>query len=52
MVAYVIVVIMLIKLPKAAYPEITQPWYADNSGALGIFNNIGALGIFNNIESC
>ena len=30
----------LIKWPKLAYPDVTQPWYADNSGALGRFDNV------------
>ena len=41
MFAYVIGVLPLIKRLKAAYPDITQPWYADNSSALGTLNNIG-----------
>ena len=32
---YSIDVLLLIKRLKAAYPEDTQPWYADNAGALG-----------------
>ena len=30
----------MIKRLKVAYPEVTQPWYADYDGALGMFNNI------------
>ena len=41
MVAYNIGIIPLIRYPKAAYPDVTPPWYADNAGALGAFNNIG-----------
>ena len=31
----------MIKRPEAEYPDITQPWYEDDAGALGTFNNIG-----------
>ena len=41
MVAYNIVVLPLIKLLKAAYPDVTQLWYTDDAGALGTFDNIG-----------
>ena len=40
-VAYDIVVLLLIKQLKAEYPDITQPWYTYNTGALGMFDNIG-----------
>ena len=30
---------LLIKHQKADFPDINQPWYADNSGALGTFTN-------------
>ena len=40
MVAYGIGVLPLIKHPKAAYPDVTQPWYADDDGALGTFDTI------------
>ena len=33
--------IPMIKRMKAAYTDITQPWYADGTSALGTFNNIG-----------
>ena len=41
MVAYDIGFIPLIKVLKAAYRGVTQPWYTDDSGVLGMFNNIG-----------
>ena len=41
MVAYSIGVLLLIERLKAEYPDIIQPWYADNSGTLGTFDNIG-----------
>ena len=40
-VSYVIGVLLLIKYLKAAYPDVTQPWYAKDSGAIGTFKNIG-----------
>ena len=39
MVAYIIGVLPLIKSLKSAYPDVTQPWYAENAGALGILYN-------------
>ena len=42
MVANGIGVLPLIKRVKAAYPDVTQTWYTDNSGALGTFDNIGS----------
>ena len=39
MVPYGIGIILLIKLPKAGFPDVTHPWYADNSSALGTFAN-------------
>ena len=39
-VAYGIVIIPLIKCLKLTYPDIMHIWYADNSGALGMFNNL------------
>ena len=41
MVACGIGVILMIKFPKLAYPDITQPWYTDDSGALAALNSIG-----------
>ena len=32
---------IFIELLKAAYPDFTQIWYADNAGALGTFDAIG-----------
>ena len=40
MVSYGIGVPFLIKCLKVAYPDVTQPWYADDAGALGTFNII------------
>ena len=41
MVYYGIWVLLMIKLLKAAYTDVTQTWYVDDVGALGTFNNIG-----------
>ena len=40
-VAYGIGVLPLIKCLKAAYTNVTRPWYEDDADALGTFNNIG-----------
>ena len=40
MVAYDIGVLPLIKQMKALYPDIPQSWYADDAGALSMYNNI------------
>ena len=40
MVAYVIGVLPLIKRLKLAYPDVTQPWYANDAGELGTFDNM------------
>ena len=40
MVIYGIVFIYLVKLLKAAYPDITQTWYSENAGSLGMYYNI------------
>ena len=40
MVSYGIVVLPLIKHLKAELTNITQPWYADNAGAIGTFTNV------------
>ena len=40
-VAYGIGILPVIKLPKSANPDVTQYWYADNAGALGMFDNLG-----------
>ena len=37
---YDIGVLSLIKRLKLAYSGVTQPWYADNAGALGTFDNL------------
>ena len=39
MVAYGIGIILLVIRLKAEFPDITQPWYAYDSSALGIFAN-------------
>ena len=41
MVAYGLGFIPLIKHLKLAYPDVTQHWYVDDAGTLGIFDNIG-----------
>ena len=40
MVAYGIGVLLLIKRLKLAYPDITQPWYANNAGTLDTIDNL------------
>ena len=40
MVSYGFWVLLLIKNLKAAHPDVTQPCYDDNAGALGKFLNI------------
>ena len=40
MVASVIGVLPLIKRPKFSYPDITQPWYADDAEAPGMFSSL------------
>ena len=37
MIAYRIGIPPIIKNLKREIPDVTQPWYADNSGALGTF---------------
>ena len=37
MIAYRIEIIPLIKKLKREIPDVTQPWYADDAGALGVF---------------
>ena len=41
MFAYKIGVLLLINFLKAEYPDISQPYYLDDDGTLGMFNNIG-----------
>ena len=36
-IAYGISILPLIKNLKCEIPDVTQPWYADDSGALGMF---------------
>ena len=40
MIAYRIGILPLINNIKREIPDVTQPWYADNSGALGMFARI------------
>ena len=40
MVAYRIGILPLIKCLKSTYPDRTQTWYADDSGALGTFDHL------------
>ena len=37
MVAYGIDIISMIKKLKAEFSDVTQPWYDDDAGALGMF---------------
>ena len=37
MIAYGIGILPLIKNPKRAIPDVTQPWYTDDAGDLGTF---------------
>ena len=39
MVAYSIGILQLIKNMKAEFLDVTQPWYGDYAGALGMFTN-------------
>ena len=39
-VSYMIGILLMIKHLNSMYPAITQPWYAANSGALGMFDNL------------
>ena len=40
MVAYGIGVICMMKQLKETYPDVTKPWYVDDEGALGTYDNI------------
>ena len=40
MVAYGIEILLLIKHLKSTYLDVTQPWYADHAGALGMFDHL------------
>ena len=40
MVAYCIGLLLLIKRLKAAYIDVTKPWYANDAGALSMFDNM------------
>ena len=40
MVAYRIVIIPMIKRLKSTNHDVTQPWYTDDDGALGTFDNL------------
>ena len=48
MVSYIIGVLPLIERLKAAYPDVAKPYYADNSGGPGMFDNIGLY--FNSLK--
>jgi hypothetical protein len=37
---YGIGILPMIRQLKAIYPELKQPWYADDAGALGAFDDI------------
>ena len=39
-VAYGIEILPLIRHLKLMYSDVTQPWYADNNGALGMFDHL------------
>ena len=40
MVAYGIEILPLTKRLKSMYPDVTQPWYSYNAGALVMFNHL------------
>ena len=40
MVAYRIIILPMIKCLKLAHPDITQPWYSNDAGTLGTFDNL------------
>ena len=40
MVTYGIGVLLMIKYPKSAYTDVTQPWYSYDAGEIGTFDNI------------
>ena len=40
MVAYGIGVLLLIKQLKSEYPDVTQPYYAEDTGSLSTFDNM------------
>ena len=42
MFAYGIGILLLIKQLKAVFLDVTQPWYANNSGTLGTFARVGS----------
>ena len=48
MVAYGIGILLMIKNLKAGFPDVTQPWYDDDAGALGIFARVGSY--FNSLK--
>ena len=39
-VAYGLGVLPIIRNMKAEHPGVTQPWYADDAGSIGLFGNI------------
>ena len=40
MVDYMIKILPLIKHLDSTYPDVTQPYYAENAGALGMFDHL------------
>ena len=40
MITYVIGVLLMIKILRVDYPDVTRPWYADKASVLGTFKNI------------
>ena len=49
MIEYGIGVLLLIRELRGAHPQVTQPWYADDVGAGGKFQNI--LEQFRNLQA-
>ena len=40
MVAYGIIITLLTKQLKSAYPDVTRPWYAVDTVSIGMYDNI------------
>ena len=40
MIVHDIGILQLMKKPKKEFPDVTQPWYADDAGALSTFERI------------
>ena len=49
MIAYRIGILPLIKNLMKAIPDVTQPWYADNSRSLGTFARLETYFLFFNV---